>query len=131
MRRAALLLFLLAGCPVDGECEIDADCDGLVCARDHSCLPADEVREVRATWTINGAPATMVSCVEDDLYIEFRGDSPEDRVQFQPVPCFAGQFSVDKLPRRMDTVELGVLGSGEVDTASFNSDGIAALDLQF
>jgi hypothetical protein len=131
MRRAALLLLFLAGCPVSGdECALDVDCEGGdVCARDHSCLPASEVRAVRASWTINGVPASAEVCGEADLYIEFTADDRDDRVQFQPVPCFAGQFSVDKLPSRMDRVELGTLGGGDRDTATFDAEGNAQLDL--
>ena len=133
MRRAwILLLVVLAGCPADTSCAVDEECaDGEVCARDHACTSGSQVREVRANWTINGGPANTGVCADRDLYIEFRSQSPDDRVQFRPVPCFVGQFTVDKLPNRMDTVELGVEGAAGRDIAEFDTDGVAQLDLTF
>jgi len=132
MMRLALLgvVSLLAGCPVQGnECTVDLECDdGLVCARDHACAATSEVREVKAQWTINGGPASD-GCSDRDLYIEFRAQDRNDSLGFSPVPCFTGQFIVDKLPLRFIAVELGVDGGGDVDTATFDADGNAQLDL--
>lgn len=127
------LVILLAGCPVDGdECAVDEECDtGFVCARDKACTAAAEVREVKTTWTINGAAASMAACGERDLYIEFFGRSREDRVRFEPVPCPIGQFVVDKLPLRFGSVELGDLFGGDSQVSAFDDTGNASIDLRF
>lgn len=130
--RFAMLLVVLAGCPVQGgECELDGDCGGgEVCARDHTCTDPANVRMVRAVWTINAAPADAAACAGHDLYIEFRGTSRDDALGFAPVPCPSGMFTVDKLPLRFGSVELGVDGGGDSDFASFDDTGTATLDLR-
>lgn len=129
--RVLPLLALLAGCPIQGnECAVDPECeDGEVCARDHACAAASTVREVKAAWTINGGPASEAVCNTRDLFIEFLGADQNDSLGFSPVPCFTGQFVVDKLPIRFTAVELGVDGGGDRDTASFDEAGNAQLDL--
>ncbi len=134
--RLALLLVLLAGCPrqSDGVCDEDVECDdGLVCARgDHLCVLPAEVRMVRAEWTINGAPANVETCGGNlDLRIQFLSNAFEDDFGFTPVPCETGVFTVDKLPIRYRSVELGIEGSGLSDRSSFDADGTATLDLLF
>jgi hypothetical protein len=132
--RAALLgisIAMLAGCPIQGDdCEVDSACPGgEVCARDHSCTSPSNVRQVKVLWTINGAPADPIACGDRDLFIEFEGRDRNDTLGFRPVPCFAGQFTVDKLPLRFVSVELGVEDGGDVDFASFDAEGMAQLDL--
>ncbi len=126
------LLVTVAGCPnpTGGECEIDSDCASSdVCARDHMCTDAASVRAVTATWTIRGAEANTVTCASHpDLYIQFIGNDFGDTLGFAPVPCRAGQFSVDKLPVRFKQVELGVEG-GTSAVRTLNAAGTAALDL--
>lgn len=133
MRFVALgcLLAQLVGCAVRGDqCDVDSQCGGgLICARDHSCLDPAQVREVKALWTINGAQATEDACRGIDLYIEFLGRTSDDNLAFAPVPCFTGQFFVDKLPLRFTSVELGEQDGPASDTASIASDGTASLDL--
>jgi hypothetical protein len=127
------LLAGLTGCPVQGsECDSDPECGGaLVCARDHECVDASTVRAVRVTWTINGGPANTITCEDHDLYIEFASPTdPADDLGFRPVPCFAGQFSVDKLPRRFTEVELGFDNDFDRDFATFDANGDAMLDLE-
>lgn len=132
MRSASLVFVVaLAGCPATnhgGDCNVDSDCQPQVCARDGACYDAADVRSVKATWTIDGAAPSTVSCNGFDLYIRFRGPSPDDSMGFAPVPCFAGQFTIDKLPRRYDSVELGVDG-GVRDTSAIDANGDALLDL--
>lgn len=128
----ALLLATLAGCPQsNSECELDSDCGGGdVCARDHMCTAPSSVRPVMATWTIRGAAASVTTCgTHEDLYITFIGADFGDTLGFAPVPCKLGQFSVDKLPLRFGSVELGVEG-GTSDTRALNAAGVAALDLR-
>jgi len=134
MRLALVALLVpLAGCPrqSDGVCDEDVDCDApLVCARgDHLCVSESEVRFTRTEWTINGAPASIATCVGVTLYIQFQSDLFEDDFGFAPVPCETGVFTVDKLPVRYRAVELGVDGGGPRDRASFDADGVALLDL--
>ena len=66
------------------------------------------------------------------LQISFFGtDQVEDSLGFSPVPCETGVFSVDKLPARYDRVGLRIDGGGGEDTARFDADGNAMLDLSF
>jgi len=134
MRRFAVALLLCAGCPQhdttsDG-CHQDSDCGDYVCARDGTCEPSSQVRQVKAVWTIRGMPATVVSCTKPDLYIQFDGPEFGDVIGFEPVPCVQGQFNVDKLPLRYIQVELGPADQPPSDTAVIDADtGIATLDL--
>lgn len=140
MRLAALPLVLalsLGACPgpsdpSTGECNVDEECrSGEVCARDNLCWRTSEVRFVKATWTVNGQPASATACARyPDLYIEFRGTSVQS-LGFSPVPCENGQFSVDKLPLGFTRVELGVDNGGPWRATSIGAAGTAALDLSF
>jgi hypothetical protein len=134
VRALPLLVILLAGCPHTGtgECQVDSQCgDGLVCARgDDLCVSATEVRLVKAKWTVNGAVADMTTCAGEELFIRFEGIDSTDTLGFSPVPCFAGQYTIDKLPLRFVSVELGI-ENGPRDLAAIGSDGIAQLDLMF
>jgi hypothetical protein len=132
MRLVVLVVPILAGCPVQGdECDEDFECEaGFVCARDHACLLPEEVRATTTTWTINGGPANTVVCDNHDLFIRFENSAnPQDDLGFRPVPCFTGQFVVDKLPVRFDNVELGVVDDGDRATSSFDGNGVATFDL--
>jgi len=126
------LLVLLAGCPQQGDsCEVDNQCnDGTVCSREHICVDPSEVKAVTARWTINNAPASDAACMGLDLHIEFFGrDQESDSLGFEPVPCPAGSFFVDKLPARYDRVGLRFIGDPGGDTALFDQDGVAQLNL--
>jgi hypothetical protein len=132
---ALCALVLLAGCPLSNgtgsDCKNDGECSGGdVCARDGVCTVSSQVREATAMWTINGAPASVMSCgSHPDLYLSFIGDDSSDTLGFSPVPCRIGQFLVDKLPTRFRQVELGVEG-GSRDIKPINGSGIATLDLR-
>ena len=67
-------------------------------------------------------------CGSHELFIEFRA-SRDDRFGFQPVPCATGQFTVDKLPSRYTSVELGAIDRPVARTADLDDAGQAALDL--
>jgi hypothetical protein len=130
-----LLVVALAGCPgldgSGGECLVDVDCAGDVCARDHSCLPASQVREVHTTWTIRGQAADDLTCAgHADLYIRFHAS--DDALGFSPVPCNLGQFGMDKLPKRYFSVELGVERGGRQSavTRAIDTEGNVAIDLE-
>jgi hypothetical protein len=131
--RAALLLLVLAGCPrtSDGVCDEDIECEsGQVCARgDHLCVEPNQVKTTRTQWTINGQPASGNNCQGRTLYIQFLSSIGNDDFGFSPVPCETGQFTVDKLPNRYRAVEVGFEGAGDFDSASFDAEGTALLDL--
>lgn len=127
-----LAVVLLAGCPGgdDGVCKVDSDCGtGNVCTRNSECLPASEVRSSRITWTIRGMPASDTLCAQTpNFYVLFAGTQVNDTFGFEPVPCKVGLFSIDKLPRRFVSVELGVDG-GFSEVMAFDALGNAAFDL--
>ena len=115
MRALAVVLLACTGCPGggggdDGDCTIDSDCGtGNVCTRNTECLPASEVRSARITWTIRGMPASDALCASTpSFFVLFAGTQLNDTFGYEPVPCKAGVFSIDKLPRRFVSVELGV-----------------------
>ncbi|HEX5060744.1 MAG TPA: hypothetical protein VFV99_15350 [Kofleriaceae bacterium] len=131
MLRFATLVLVLAGCPGGGdECHVDSDCGhNLVCARNSDCLPASEVRSIRVTWTIRGMPANEMLCAKTpNFYLMFAGTSVNDTFGYEPVPCKAGLFSIDKLPLRFVSVELGVDG-GFSEVTAFDAQGNASFDL--
>jgi hypothetical protein len=131
MRALSILALACAACSGgDGDCELDSDCGGSrVCARNSECLPATEVRPIRVTWTIRGMPANDLLCAPTpDFYVLFSATQINDTFGYEPVPCKAGLFTVDKLPRRFVSVELGVDG-GFSEVKAFDAQGNAAFDL--
>ena len=135
--RAALALAALGLCScmprgTGGECHIDDDCGGSeVCARDQMCTASSSVRLVRATWTVQGMPASATTCgVHSDLFIRFTGSELADELAYAPVPCEIGQFTIDKLPDRYRQVELGIEG-GFSDTETISSQNTAVLNVVF
>jgi hypothetical protein len=87
---------------------------------------------VRVTWTVNGVPATPMTCAPTpDLQIAFLGfEAGEDPLGFAPVPCDTGQFVVDKLPRSYTQVELGREGSGSPETRAIGTTNLVEFDLR-
>ena len=130
--RAIALLALLAACDFTsgGDCTSDGDCSGSeVCARNGECLAQSEVRFVRVSWTIRGQAASATSCAATpNFYILFATNDPGDVYGYEPVPCASGVFTVDKLPTRYITVEMGVDG-GFSQQAVFDSQSHATFDL--
>ena len=111
-------------------CHQDSDCGADVCARDGECLPAADVRMVKVTWTIRGAAANATSCAATpDFYLQFDGPTQNDTFGYTPVPCAAGQFSIDKLPTRFDQVELGVDNRFNDVARIAAATGLATFDL--
>ena len=108
---------------------MDSDCGSDICARDGECLPADQVRSVKLTWTIRGMPASATTCASNpDFYIQFDGPSVDDTFGYAPVPCMEGQFTIDRLPTRFGAAEMGVEGQYSA-YAVIQPDGTAAFDL--
>jgi hypothetical protein len=130
--RAAVLLLLLAGCPnpTGSDCQIDDDCGGNdVCARNSECVAPSDVRAVRVTWTIRGMPASAATCAATpSFYVMFSSPQRSDTYGYEPVPCAAGLFTVDKLPKRFNAVEIGI-DHGYSEAAAFDSQGNASFDL--
>lgn len=144
-----VLLLLLAGCTsacnlsrqtdiddVDefGRCRSDTACDGdEVCARNGACYPEAQVRSITVTWTVGGSPADAVTCARaPDLRIGFDGPGRAtfNHIEFAPVPCRAGRFSIDKLPIDFTTVHLGNQRAGDGQRAQLDAvTGATAIDL--
>ena len=127
-----LVLLLLAGCPSSSktktDCTADSDCGGYVCARDGECLPASQIYQVKTSWTIRGQMANATTCATTpDFYLQFDGYDAYDVFGYEPVPCMAGQFTIDKLPTRFTVVEIGV-NNRFIDSAVI-VDGMATMDL--
>lgn len=128
-------LIALAGCPTssgspDGECRVDSDCGPEICARDGHCIAERDVRAVRASWTLGGIAANGAVCSgQPDLTIEFSGDGPGEQLEFSPVPCAAGTFFIDRLPRSYRWVVLGFLDNRAPAAGPLDRDGAIVLDL--
>jgi len=112
------------------ECRVDADCGGGVCARNGECSAPADVRAVTVDWTIRGEAASPETCSRSpDLYIDFLADTAADLWSYDPAPCQAGRFFVDKLPRRFDRVEIGNLDETWYEIDAIGPDGTVTLDL--
>ena len=123
MRFAPLALAAsLWGCsltPGSGsECHSDSQCGEDVCARSGECLARSSVREMMIKWTVNSAAANATSCTaHPKLYLQFDGSDYGDTLRFAPVACHAGQYFIDRLPKRYVQVELGFEGTtGDVSS---------------
>jgi len=130
--RAAVLLLLLAGCPdTTGEsCQVDDDCGSSnICARNGECIAPSDVRVVHVTWKIRGNPASTATCAATpNFYVMFSSPARTDTYGYEPVPCASGTFTVDKLPKRFNAVEIGV-DHGYSEDMAFDANGNAAFDL--
>lgn len=121
-----------AGCMSSDEpaCTLDSDCGTGVCARNGECVAASDVRSVSVDWTIRGEGASAQTCSRSpELYIDFLAATAQDLWTFDPAPCQAGRFFVDKLPRRYDRVEIGNLDETWYEIDAIGDDGKVTLDL--
>jgi len=130
----ALAFVLFAGCGPPSSSP-PADCGGcrseLVCTRDGRCLPPGEVRAVRITWTVRGAPASPTSCAPaPDLVLDLDSRTGP-HVGFEPVPCVEGAFTVDRLSTDYDSVQLGRASDRALPRAAIDAAGHAMLDLPY
>jgi hypothetical protein len=98
------LTLVAGGCfSRSGECETDADCDG-VCARTGDCV--DSAIAVTVEWTVAGAAPTAESCAPvAELEVVFYADDRE-QTSYAPVPCTLGRTNYDKMPPWLDRVDL-------------------------
>ncbi|HEY4244309.1 MAG TPA: hypothetical protein VGM88_31060 [Kofleriaceae bacterium] len=93
--------------PPGGFCESDSQCEsGTVCARDGECIAPEYTTSLTVYWQINSGPANATTCVDANLVLDFFGYDSFDSFGFEPVPCKEGQFFLDKIPTRYQTVEL-------------------------
>jgi hypothetical protein len=127
-----------AGCFSGGsaECASDGDCaGGDVCARTGECVSAGEAIEVVVEWTVGGSAPTADSCAPaSDLEVVFY-DGEEEATSYAPVPCTLGRTTYDKMPPRLDRVQLVAYDDGgsvlDIDEADIAPSGTttASLDL--
>jgi len=126
-RARALLLALAAvgggaGCFTASRpevCGIDADCgDDDVCTRTGECVAPGEVLRVVVTWTVGGqaptpeVPDPCTAAEIDDLGVTFIDTSSDELIDYVPVPCELGRATYDKMPARLDSVELAAWSTG-------------------
>jgi hypothetical protein len=112
-----------------GVCTSDLDCGGEICTRTGECLAAGDIRMVKVTWTVGGAPASATTCASHpDLTVELGSDYVGDTVGWAPVPCAAGQFTLDKIARRFQNAAIGY-GTSTSLTGFIDANGVAAFQL--
>ncbi len=135
--RALLAVALLSGCAAPerrdpfGDCEFDSEClPDEVCARNDECLDPSRVRTARVTWTVGGLTASETTCASiPDLLLWFRNPAGAEQFGFEPVPCHAGLFTVDKAPLYYDRVSLGVRDRYDM-IGYLDAEGQVTFDLQ-
>jgi hypothetical protein len=118
------------GDPLPGfGCRQDSDCSSEVCARNHICLPADQIRSVTVAWTIGGMAADIMSCsTNPDLSLRFYQDGG-DWFGYSPVPCAEGRFFIDKLPTYFTSAQLEVRSTGQWLSNPIDATGAVSFDL--
>jgi hypothetical protein len=131
----------LVGCTVSSRAPGDPDdpfCDtscsrGQVCTRSGDCLPPSQVREIHVNWLVSGQMPDEAACSPNpNLRIDVSTKDERDRVNYSPVPCIAGRYTIDKLPTTFDQVWLGpVRGSSGAATGQLDAGGELTLDLPF
>jgi hypothetical protein len=146
-----VLLALLVGCmpppdpqPIDppgwsnpggtvSGCTQDAQCfGGNVCARTGGCVAPSDVRAVHVTWTLTGQPASAASCTNaPNLVIHFVEGNDGEWIDFSPVPCSEGKFTVDKLPSWFTRVTLKKESDTTKQASDIDTTGNATLDLPY
>lgn len=116
-------------------CDYDQNCSpGLLCSRAHVCTPTDQIRTVRAEWTLRGMPAGADTCAAaPSLMISFWGSGGYGgSLSYAPVPCAEGVFTIDKLTASFSQVQLGKTAGTSPTTANIDpTTGVAKLDLPY
>lgn len=129
MRAAIFVVLAACGSSATAPCKADSECGGDVCARNGECVAASDVGMLKVTWTVNGQMANATTCAPaPDLELWF--DSSTDYFGFEPVPCMEGQFTIDKIPLRYDSVELDKAGGTPVGFSPITSTRTVAFNLQ-
>jgi hypothetical protein len=102
-------------------CGVDQDCDGDdVCTRTGECVAPGDALRVIVTWTVGGdaptpgAPEPCSAAGVDELEVTFVDDGSDDQIDYSPVPCELGRATYDKMPPRLDSVELTAWSSGDL-----------------
>lgn len=120
------------GGPTGFGCHADSECGSLVCARNGECMAARDVHVIHVNWTVGEEPASDTSCTAaPKLSITF-SSGVGDEFGFAPVPCNAGRYTIDKMPTRINNVQLArqyEYGGGAY--GSFDATGNVLLDLPY
>lgn len=113
-------------------CHDDSECGSDVCARNGECVATSSVHVVHVNWTVTEEPASDTSCATaPKLSITF-SSTVGDEFGFAPVPCNAGRYTIDKMPMRINNVQLArqyEYGGGAY--GSFDETGNVQLDLPY
>jgi hypothetical protein len=153
MRAALVAVVVLGGCllhrserddspppggdpPSGSTCRGRGDCaSNETCARNHVCWPTGELREIHASWTLRGAPASATTCATapNDLSISFYDSegSRSDNVSYTPLACAQGKFTIDLLPPTFNRVAISRQSGDDLREAVVDSNGNAFLDLSY
>jgi hypothetical protein len=112
-------------------CAQDSDCSGgEVCARAGSCFPTDQIRQIAVVWTVDGQPASEAACGDHQNFTLQFDSNVGYSYGYEPVPCRAGKFSVDKMPTVIDFVEMFDDSQAGADGSIDESTAQATLDLK-
>lgn len=112
-------------------CAEDSDCQGGVCVRSGQCFPAEDVRSIAVVWTVNGQPASADACgTHPSFTLQFESDVGYG-YGYAPVPCSAGKFTVDKIAKIINFVDMFDNTGGGADGPIIDATGQATLDLTF
>lgn len=114
------------------ECQADADCaGGDVCARTGECVAAGDAIEVVVEWTVGGAAPSAASCAPAAALEVIFYAGEEEATSYAPVPCTLGRTTYDKMPPRLDRVELLAHDDGGAVIASDSGaiDGTTTVSL--
>ncbi len=119
-------------------CSDDSDCGGsvpnLTCDQSKVCADKTTLRTIRVNWTINGSTPSGSSCTGiDRLKLDFTSDDNAVAFAFEPVPCAAGAFPIDKMPKAVIKVKItGVklAGAALVGESFIDSAGNVVIDIK-
>jgi hypothetical protein len=98
-------------------------------------VDADAVRVAHVTWTVAGMDVAAGACAyatSADLIVELKSDpavNAGDVLDFAPVPCTLGAFTIDKLPVRFWIA--GVRSREAGMWVPLDANGTAAVALPF
>ncbi|MEM9490690.1 MAG: hypothetical protein AAGC55_16200 [Myxococcota bacterium] len=120
--------------PLRDECSSDADCGG-ECVRTGECVAPGTAVAYRINWTIDGQPASDEACLAiAELSVTLQDSRQGDEVIYRPVTCSIGTFFFDRMPPRLDRVQVIAHGDGRLQldrqTASLVAGGEVTVDLR-